>query len=144
MSPTGFDVYNHEQWASSLRPRLQVQSEILKVKVNARGFTANIHRRTQIQKRHQDVSTKNKSVTLLTNILQRLTAIFCSPTKYYKTTKGFCWGWFLTGVRNKAPLKRLVQPIRKHRGREGESSRVLQSPPESSRVHLLSEPGPLN
>lgn len=42
----------------------------------------------QTHKRHQDISTKNKSVTLLTNILQRLTeqhfVLQQNPTKLQK------------------------------------------------------------
>lgn len=40
-----------------------------------------------IQIRHLDISTKNKPVILLANILQRLTETLCSLMKRYKTTK---------------------------------------------------------
>ena len=65
-----------------------------------------------IQIRHRDIGTKNKTVTLLANILQRLTeqhVVLCS-TKRYKTTKQgwfYCKGWCLG-----CPLNRFLRYLR--------------------------------
>lgn len=83
-----------------------------------------------IQIRHRDISTKNKTVTLLANILQRLTeqhVVLCS-TKRYKTTKQgwfYCKGWCLGRPLHRfLRYLRLLKPNRKQCGCDVESCAV--------------------
>lgn len=86
-----------------------------------------------IQIRHRDISTKNKTVTLLANILQRLTeqhVVLCS-TKRYKTTKQgwfYCKGWCLGRPLHRfLRYLRLLKPNRKQCGCDVESCRFPQN-----------------
>ena len=70
------------------------------------------HELKPIQIRHRDDSTKNKTVTLLANVLQRPgKQTFCSLTKHYKTRKGFlyCKGWRLFTCLSSQVTERLME-----------------------------------
>lgn len=100
MSSIGFNVYNHNSEPAHHVRRFMFsptpescffsQSNYVTSSVAVQGSTSttSTEELKPIQIRHQDISTKNKTVTLLANVLQRLTEqTFCSRTKRYKNYK---------------------------------------------------------